>query len=453
VTGDSSSAERSGSRRVARNGVLNLVGNLCPIVVGIVAIPPTIQRLGVDAFGLLGLAWAILGYFTLFDLGLGRAVTKFIAESLGGRAQPSAASMMWTSIVLSAALATAGAMVIAVAAVPLVEHGLQIDPRLRDEARGVSLILAAGLPAVLISNIFKAVLEANQRFDLINLVKVPASAAMFALPAVGAAIGLRLPAIVLLLVLSRVATVISYAWICLTIDPSLRRVVVDMAVVRPLVTYGGWVTASNLLGPVLTYADRFVIGALMSTAAVAYYTAPYEIVTRLWIFPASIVAALFPAFTTAAAGRSQLQLRRFCRLSVGVLAVVMTPVVAVLAVFAHRILTWWLGAEFATHGTLVFQVLAFAVLVNSLTQVPFTLLQALNRADLPAKFYVCELVLYGPAVVLLVDRFGIDGAAYAWTARVLLDCALHFGTVIWLFPGAWSERLAPATLAVVPNAE
>ncbi|MCI0403070.1 MAG: flippase, partial [Acidobacteria bacterium] len=50
---------------------------------GVLCIPPIIAGLGAERFGLLALAWAVLGYFNIFDLGLGRATTKFVAESLG----------------------------------------------------------------------------------------------------------------------------------------------------------------------------------------------------------------------------------------------------------------------------------------------------------------------------------------------------------------------------------
>lgn len=67
---------------IARNIVLNFLGQLVPLTVGVFAIPVAVKGLGVDGFGILSLAWMLLGYRTLFDLGLGLATTKFIAEEL-----------------------------------------------------------------------------------------------------------------------------------------------------------------------------------------------------------------------------------------------------------------------------------------------------------------------------------------------------------------------------------
>ena len=63
-------------RTIARNTIWNIVGQSLPLLLAVVAIPLLIRRLGVDRFGVLTLAWALVGYFGLFDLGLGRALDK-----------------------------------------------------------------------------------------------------------------------------------------------------------------------------------------------------------------------------------------------------------------------------------------------------------------------------------------------------------------------------------------
>jgi O-antigen/teichoic acid export membrane protein len=68
---------------IARNTLLNLLGQGLPLVVGVVTIPFIVRGLEPQRFGILALAWAITGYLSILDLGLSRATTKFAAESLG----------------------------------------------------------------------------------------------------------------------------------------------------------------------------------------------------------------------------------------------------------------------------------------------------------------------------------------------------------------------------------
>jgi len=76
-------ASNISGKLLARNTLLNFIGQILPLIVGVVTIPFVIQGLGTERFGLLSLAWVVLGYFAIFDLGLGRATTKFVAEALG----------------------------------------------------------------------------------------------------------------------------------------------------------------------------------------------------------------------------------------------------------------------------------------------------------------------------------------------------------------------------------
>lgn len=73
----------SGSGRLAKNTLLNLIGLGTPVVLAFLSIPILIKGIGTDRFGVLSIAWMVLGYFSLFDFGIGRALTKSVAEYLG----------------------------------------------------------------------------------------------------------------------------------------------------------------------------------------------------------------------------------------------------------------------------------------------------------------------------------------------------------------------------------
>ncbi len=58
--------------RVAHGALLNLAGHAAPLVAAVAAVPALIGSIGQERFGFLALAWALVGYFSFFDLGLGR---------------------------------------------------------------------------------------------------------------------------------------------------------------------------------------------------------------------------------------------------------------------------------------------------------------------------------------------------------------------------------------------
>ena len=57
------------------NTIWNLAGSGVPLIAAVAFIPFTLNRLGNEAFGVLTLIWALIGYFSLFDMGVGRALT------------------------------------------------------------------------------------------------------------------------------------------------------------------------------------------------------------------------------------------------------------------------------------------------------------------------------------------------------------------------------------------
>ena len=420
------------SAPLTRNTLLNILGQGIPLLVGLVSIPVIASRLGDARFGILGLVWGVLSYFAFFDLGLGRATVKFAAEFLERGDRDGVEQLVSFSTLVQTGLGVLGGLIVVAATPLLVTAVFGVPAELADEAQGAFYVLALSLPFVLLSLALRAVLEAAQRFDLVNLIRVPSSAAMFVLPAVGAYMGMRLPGIVLLLLIARVITCAAMAVAIGTAVPGFRWRWPSRAagLFRPLLSYGGWVAISNFLAPLLVYLDRFLLASVAGVAAVAYYTAPYEAVTRLWILPTGMAAALFPAFSAlASAGepmRGPLLLARAARY---LLMLVAAPT-ALIILFAHDLLAVWLGPVYAAEGAVALQILAVGVFVNSLAHLPSSYLQGMGRPDLTAKFHLAELAPYAVLAWVLVNAFGVTGAALAWTIRVGADATL-------LVAGVW----------------
>lgn len=411
---------------LARNTLMNLIGQAVPLIVGVMTIPFVVRGLGTERFGLLALAWVVLGYFTIFDLGLGRATTKYVAEALGTGEEDQVPHIIWTAVTVQAIMGFVGAIVMLGITDLLVDRVLNIPPQLLGEARVTFNLLALSIPVVLIASSFSGVLEAAQRFDLVNAVRIPSSILTYLLPLVGLSLGLGLPGIVALILLARFGALVAFVAMNLRIRPELREYSASFPLLSRLFAYGGWVTVSSVVGPILVYLDRFLIGSLLTIAAVAYYTAPYEAVTRLWVISASLTMTLFPAFSTLGGEKDIQRLGTLFARSVKYVLLTTGPAVVVIWLFAGEMLQIWLGADFVAESTVALQILAVGVLINSLAHTPFALLQGLGRPDLPAKFHVIELPVYIGVAWILVSHFGITGAAGAWTLRVALDALLLF---------------------------
>jgi O-antigen/teichoic acid export membrane protein len=415
-------------RLLARNTLLNFICQGLPILVGLVTIPLIVRGLGPERFGLLSLTWVVLGYFTVFDLGLGRAVAKYVVDALARGDKDQVPRLVWTAMTAQGIFGGIGVLTLVGTAPLLVEHVLNIPPSLVSEAKATFYLLALSIPAVLVSSSLTGILGAIQRFDLVNAVGASFSVVNSLLTLAAVLLwNWHLPQLVAMLVVSRIIASGVYYWLCLQVCPSLKGLPrCYRCELQVLMRFGGWVTVSSIVGPILVYLDRFMIGALLTMAALAYYSAPYEIVTRLWIIPTSLVATLFPVFSVLTGQGHQVRLASFLSRSIRGVLLTLGSVVVVLTVFARDILLMWLGPAFAEESTRVLQILSIGVLVNSLAQVPYCLLQAQGRPDVTAKFHLGQLPLQCLLVWWLISLWGTTGAALAWTIRVSVDALLLF---------------------------
>ena len=419
---------------IAKNTVINLVGQLLPLLVGIVTIPMLIKGLGTDRFGVLTLAWMVIGYFSLFDLGLGRALTQIIAKRSGTDEAIELPGLIWTALAIMAVMGAVGTVIAGSLSPLLIANVFKMPDQLRPETLQAFYILSASIPVVILSSGFVGILAAYQRFDLINAVRTPLGLANFIAPLLVLPFSTSLVPITLLLAVSRLATCVVQYRLCLRVMPSLRREKRFLpGAVKPLFSFGGWMTVSNIIGPLMVYLDRFVIGAVISVTAVAYYATPYEMVTKLWIISGALIASLFPAF---AAGNNSDASRTIQLLSKSLAAtfIFVFPIVLVIVTFSQEGLMIWLGKDFADNSAPVLQLLAVGVFINCLASVIFALIQGRGRSDITAKIHLLELLFYLPLLWWALKHYGIAGAAFTWTLRVAVDGILLLWATQHLIP-------------------
>lgn len=433
--------------QLARSTLWNGIGFLLPAVVALFAVPPLIRGIGLDRFGVLTLAWALVGYFGLFDFGLGRALTKMVADKVAEEKEDELHSVIWSSIISLLLLGVLAASVMSALSPWLVHRLLKIPDGLKSESLRALCLLAWSIPVVTCSSGFRGVLEALQRFGTVNLVRVPMAIAVFVGPLLVLPFTKSLVWVFLVLVIGRMGACIVYLCACLVAIPALRQhFEFHWASIKPILRFGGWLTISNIVSPIMVSVDRFVIGATVSLAAVAYYATPFEMVTKLQIVPMAITGVMFPAFAssyTIDPNRTLLLMTR----TVKYVFLSLFPIVLLISAFAPELLRLWLGDTFAMNSTVIVRWLTAGVLVNCLAQIALSLIQGVGRPDISAKLHLTELPLYLVTLYFATKTYGAKGAAIAWTARVVIDALLLFATTYRVLPHRkWSQSSLASVL-------
>jgi O-antigen/teichoic acid export membrane protein len=407
-----------------RNTLWNLAGAGLPFLVGVVTIPYLIRQVGVEAFGVLTLIWALIGYFSLFDFGLGRALTQQVASARAAGQEGQVPGLAKAGLTFTVLTGCVGGLLLAVLASPLAEKWLNVSAELQHDTLVSLLVAAFGIPLTTVTTGLRGILEAYDDFRGVNLLRMGLGVANFALPALSVIlIGNSLVWMVVSLVLARLLLLLAHsALVHSRLAAGWIGAKIDKGDIRQLFSFGAWMTVSNIVSPLMVTADRFVISAILGAGVVAYYTVPFEALIRVLIIPGALTSALFPRLAAALATDMGLA-RKLYRDCGRVLLAVLLPVCMVILAGSKWSLALWLGADFAEHAWVAVCIMAIGLLFNGLAHLPFAAVQAAGNAKATAILHVAELVFYLPMLIILLNLYGIIGAAVAWSIRVLLDLA------------------------------
>ncbi len=394
--------------------VANFLGLSLPLILGAYSVPLIIARLGIERFGTLTLVWALIGYFSLLDFGISRALTKRVAE-LGD--QPGIGEAIRSGLMLMLGIGVFIGAVFGGAYFLAVTLGyLRPDAELRNSA----WLIALSMPFVLFGLGQRGVLEGRQRFVAANWGRVILGVAAFGAPIPLLALFPRLDVLVAALVAGRLLTMLLQGWACRGELGIAWRAPWDRKEMSGLLHFGSWMMVSNLVSPLMVFLDRFLVGASPHASSLAYYTTPFEVVTRLLIVPGAVTTALFPKLAQWSVGRKDSAVQGMVR-GMGLMVMLVLPLVLALQLFAVDLLQIWLGAEFAKQATLPMQLLAWGVLFNSLAAFPFAFLQGMGKPRWIALLHLAELPAYLLMLVVFLQQWGIVGVAVAWLIRVAID--------------------------------
>ena len=405
-----------------RNTVWNLAGTGLPLLLGAVTIPYLIRTTGVEAFGVLTLVWALIGYFSLFDFGLGRALTQQVAAARSADLVAELPGLVKTGLWFTAATGVAGGIILAVLANQLALHWLNVSVPLQPSTSQALLIAAIGIPLTTVTTGLRGILEAYEDFKPVNLMRIGLGAANFGLPALSVMlIGTSLAWMVASLVAARAVVLLGHMWLVHQRLPvGWVSAHFNKANMRGLLSFGVWMTVTNVVGPLMVTADRFIISAVLGASVVAYYTVPFEMLIRVLVLPGALTSALFPrlafVMTTDA-----VEARRLYKKCLALTTAALLPICLFIAVGSKWGLTLWLGNDFAEQSWLIVCILAVGVLLNGVAYIPFATIQAAGDARSTALLHVVELIIYLPVLFFGLKMYGLLGAAVAWTTRAGID--------------------------------
>jgi O-antigen/teichoic acid export membrane protein len=404
-------------RTLKTNFLINTIGAIVPLFVSLVTVPIYVHHIGDARYGVLSIVWVLLGYFGFLDLGLSRAATNALAR-LRDAPQETRARVLVTTLILNSGLGLFGGLCLALFGTYLLQHVLGVPDALKPEISQAFPWIVGLFPLALVSGVGIGALESRERFLLANVLQVSGAALGQIAPVILAVtVSPSLAVVIPTAALARALTVVAVLIAVYRDEHPLPLKAFDRHQVKRLLSYGGWISVSGVISPILTSLDQFVIGSLLGVASVTHYAVPMNLVTRSQVFAGALTRTLFPRLSNADPDEARrLAARALVALAYGY-AAICAPAIILTPLFFK----YWIGADFAVVAAPVAQILFFGAWINAIAFVPYALLQGQGRPDIPGKFHALEVLPFVGILWGLTSIYGIDGAAMAWALRCALD--------------------------------
>jgi O-antigen/teichoic acid export membrane protein len=451
--------EEHQARTVAVNAAARWVTIGVELVLGFLMLPFNTRYLGPDDYGLWMLAASIVAYFPVLDLGYAGALDRFIAHY---RARRDARAINEIASTLFFVFAACGAVALAIVALVAFNIGtlFELEGGQVDTGRTIMLLIGLQFTLGLPFATFGGVVNGFQRTYLNGIVGIAVSVAV---ALVNVAVLMAGGTLVQLVAAMTDTRLLGYLWYrlngylvfpLLEIRPSLFR----MERLREVSRFSVYILIQTLAQKVNYATDPVVIGAFLSTAAVAVWTVAQRLAYIVLRLTNQLNEVLFPVVVDCDSTQRTERLRELLVQGTRISVALVMPIAGALALLAEPVVVGWTGPEFAD-AAVVLQLLIVVVLVRVGTSTADTVLKGGGHHRLLAWSNTAAATANIVLSILLLHVFGLPGVALATLlpiavravvvvlpvacARVDLPLRAFVGQALW--PTAW-----PAVVALLP---
>lgn len=400
--------------RISKNILYNFLGQAILLLLGFFTTPYIIHSLGNTAYGIFSVVLVTVGYFSVLDFGLGVSIVKYISEYHAVDDKAILGKIIATSLTTYLIVGTVGALLIFFLTPIFVGNVLKIPNELIITASTVFYISALGFLLNMILTVFNAIPTALQRMDITNsrniLFGLLNYLGMVLIIFLG---GGLLHITVWNIFVSVTATIVFLKIITKLLKGVEIKLSFDKAIFLKLIRFGGFKFLNNVSGQVVFQLDKVIIGIFHPIALVTFYAVPILLVQKSFSLMLNITNAVFPAMSEAHSIKDHERSKQLYLRMTKFVVLIMFPIMAMIFVFSQTILSIWIGGEFVQKSSQTLKILSAAYFIASLSAPGVIAADAFGKPQIPALFAFLSAGINLVAALVLIPKFGIEGAAWA----------------------------------------
>ena len=406
--------EGSVSRRFFTNTILNFAGQGFLLVLTFATAPYIVHHLGAELFGIVALVQTVAGFAGIMNLGIGRALTKYVSE-LYWKGEIQEINRLFQTAWATCAISGLVGFAILVGPKDMIGRLFFRGGPEVNGVVGLAIYVAAfGLFSSMLLEAVSALPGGLQRFDICNAVNIVSGAVRYLGSVVVLALGYSVRSVLLVNLSANVLAVVALAIISAKIIPGLSFLPrMHWDAFRKLFSFSLPLFFSALSTLIVVRVDRFILAYFLPLTAVTFYTLPYTLSEKAAAGVANITSVVYPFTSELHAQGSHDKVHELYLRSTKILTLITLPFAIILMAVPGPILRYWLGPEYATQGAVALSLLGAATFLSAASGVATVTALGVGRAWVPAGAAFASSVVNLISNFILIPRYGINGAALA----------------------------------------
>lgn len=424
---------------LSRNVMFGFLSWLLPLGFTFALMPLIVHGLGAEAYGLYALVMGFVAYSFTFNVG--RAITKYVAAYHANGETERIGEVLSNTLMINLVVGIVSASVLALSAHVLVTRILNIAPALQAHAKLAFYLASIGLLLTMLSQVFSAVPQAVHRFDVYALVTTIIGILTIGGNGLLVWFGFGTTTLV---GWNAAVTAISCGIYFLASRSLLPEAHLTFRLKKDLLVgilrFSSAVIAYQILANMLLLFERSWLTRKLGPAAVTFYVIPMMMAIYIHAFISSLTLVIFPLASEANARQDAKALRRIYTRAFKYVSFLVLFLTVTLAVGSHRILTNWMGQEFAMRSSRVLTIQAVVFGLIAWGIISWQMSDGLGRPGRNALLVLSWIIIAVPIMIWLTPIKGVAGMAYGRLASaltipiyVLLTERVIFGKCLWDF--------------------
>jgi O-antigen/teichoic acid export membrane protein len=402
-----------------KNTTYNIVGYIWPTLLTLFITPVVIISLGVKDYGIYIFINTILSLLGLLDLGIGTAVSKYMANYYGKKDDRAITTLTHTANSLFLMIGIIGMIVALIISVigPMILHG-----QATNYAQYFPLITIAGAIFFVntIDGSYASVLFAIQRFDVSNTIGIISiTASTLGLLITVLLKGSLITIFIVQLVIAAAVSIAIIFYAMKYLPQATFAFGWNKPEIKKCYTFGLVIFINNIANSALSYLDRLIIPFFVGPSSLTYYSIPGNIATKIPGASGTLSGTLFPTTSQLDGANERDRIETLYIRSFRLIIIVASALTITTIALAYQALQYWLGIDFAEHSTNILIILAVTNFILALLGPLSGFLLGLGKVRFITTMSVIMGVLNAILLLILLPSYGITGAAWAYLLSVL----------------------------------